>query len=86
MTRTQVYLTPQQHRALKREAEREGVSMTEVLRRILDQHLLGRRTAGRAPKKDLILSFVCLGESGRTDVSANHDRALDEALRAGPPR
>jgi len=86
MTRTQVYLTPQQHRALKKEAEREGVSMTEVLRRILDQHLLGRRTAGRSPKKDLILSFVGLGESGRTDVAANHDRALDEALRAGPPR
>lgn len=86
MTRTQVYLTSQQHRALKREAAREGVSMTEMLRRILDHHLLGRRTPGRAPKKDLILSFVALGESGRTDVSASHDRALDEALRAGPPR
>ncbi len=85
MTRTQVYLTPKQHRALKREAARERVSMTEILRRIVDLHLLGRRGAGR-PAKDLILSFVALGESGRGDVSANHDRALDEALRAGPPR
>jgi hypothetical protein len=85
MTRTQVYLTPKQHRALKREAARQRVSMTEVLRRILDEHLLGHRGGG-PPAKELILSFVALGESGREDVSANHDRALDEALRAGSPR
>lgn len=85
MTRTQVYLTPKQHRALKKEAVHEGVSMTEVLRRIVDLHLLGRRR-GRRPAKELILSFVGLGESGKADVSANHDKALDEALRAGSAR
>lgn len=82
--RTQVYLTAKQHRALKREAAREGLAMTEMLRRILDQHLFGRRPA--PPAKELVLSFVALGESGRGDVSGNHDRALDEALRAGTPR
>lgn len=81
MTRTQVYLTPKQHRALKREAAREGVSMTEMLRRIVDLHLLGPRDR-RRPPKELVLSFVALGESGRKDVSENHDRELDEALRA----
>ena len=85
MMRTQVYLTLKQHRALKGEAARERISMTEMLRRIIDQHLFGRR-ASKRPKKELILSFIGLGESGRTDVSRNHDRALDEALRAGPPR
>jgi len=85
MRRTQVYLTPKQHRALKREAARAGVSMTEMLRRILDLHLLGRRGAGR-PAKELVLSFVALGESGSAHVSASHDHALDEALRAGSPR
>ena len=86
MTRTQVYLTARQHRALKKEAAREGVSMTELLRRILDQHLLGRAAARRPVRKELVLSFVGLGESGRTDTSRNHDRALDEALRAGMSR
>lgn len=85
VTRTQVYLTPKQHRALKREASRQRVSMTEILRRILDMHLLGLGSGGR-PAKELVLSFVALGESGRKDVSASHDRALDEALRAGSPR
>ncbi len=85
MRRTQVYLTPKQHRALKREAAREGVSMTEIVRRILDLRLLARRGAGR-PAKELVLSFVALGESGRADVSASHDRALVVALRAGTPR
>lgn len=85
MTRTQVYLTSKQHRDLKKAASREGVSMTEFLRRIVDVHLYGAREK-RRPAKDLILSFVALGESGRKDVSANHDRTLDEALRAGSPR
>ena len=85
MRRTQVYLTPKQHRALKREAAREGVSMTEMLRRIVDLHLLGRRGTG-CPVKELVLSFVALGESGREDASASHDRALGEALRAGLTR
>lgn len=85
MTRTQMYLTPKQHRALKSEAARAGVSMTELLRRIVDAHLLHGR-GGRRPAKERILSFVALGGSGRSDVSENHDRALDEALRAGPSR
>ena len=85
MTRTQIYLTPKQHRALKKEAAREGISMTEFLRRLVDVRLFGRN-AGGPPEKELVLAFVALGESGRSDVSANHDRALDEALRAGTPR
>lgn len=79
MRRTQVCPTPKQRRALKKEAARDGVSMTEIVRRILDLHLLGRRGAGR-PAKELLLSFVALGQGGRADVSANHDGALDDAL------
>ncbi len=85
MTRTQVYLTPKQHRALKKAAAREGVSMTELLRRMVDKHLLGR-WGTRRPPKELVLSLVALGESGSRDVSENHDRALDEALLAGTSR
>ena len=83
--RTQVYLTRQQHRALKQAAEREGVSMTELVRRMVDEHLLGRRGTARFRKED-VLSFVALGASGQTETSECHDEALDEALRGDTVR
>jgi hypothetical protein len=80
MIRTQMYLTPEQHRALKTEARRSGVSMTEQLRRILEAHFRG--AAGlTAVSKERILCFVGLGESGRADTAEHHDSALNEALR-----
>lgn len=85
MIRTQVYLSEPQHRALKEEARREGISMTEHLRRILSAHFEGHRGIANFSKED-VLSFVGLGASGRTDGSEHHDRALDEALRDGPVR
>jgi hypothetical protein len=85
MVRTQVYLTPGQHRALKRQAAREKVSMTEMLRRIVDTHIRGGRGV-TAFSKEAVLSFIGIGASGRSDTSEHHDEALKEALRAGPVR
>ena len=85
MVRTQIYLTPGQHRDLQREARKAGVSMTELMRRIVDEHLSGQRGVA-VFQKDAVLSFVALGKSGETDVSAQHDDALDEAFRAGTLR
>lgn len=85
MIRTQVYITPSQHRSLKKEAAREGVSMTEVLRRIIDLHLKGRRGLAAFPKES-VMAFVGLGKSGRRDTSEHHDQALDEAYRGGALR
>ena len=85
MVRTQVYLTAAQHRALKKEASREGVSMTEMLRRILGEHLHGRRGM-RAFRKEAVLSFIALGASGSSSTSERHDEALDEGFRGGALR
>lgn len=79
VVRTQVYLTKAQHRALRREARDEGISMTEVLRRLIDRHLEGGGGLGAFAKED-VLAFVGLGESGRDDGSERHDDALDEAF------
>jgi hypothetical protein len=80
MIRTQVYFTEEQHLALRRAAEREGISMTAFLRRLVDRHLRGK--AGKADYlKDAIMSFVDLGASGRSNISENHDEALAEAFR-----
>jgi DNA-binding response OmpR family regulator len=47
MHRTQLLLEPWQHEALKAAAERQGKSMSEVLRHILDDYLQ-RPAASRA--------------------------------------
>jgi hypothetical protein len=80
-----MYLSDKQHKALKREARRQGVSMTELLRRIVDEHLV-RASGTRAFPKEAVLSFIGLGESGSSDTSERHDEALDEALREGTLR
>ena len=80
MVRTQVYLSASDHRALKREARKGGISMTELVRRIVAQHLSGRLGVAAFPKES-VLSFVALGRSGETDTSERHDQALDEAFR-----
>jgi hypothetical protein len=82
MVRTQVYLSPEQHAALQRAAERESVSMTEALRRLIDRHLLAKGAEvglGREP----YFAFVGIGESGAADVAERHDEYLAEAYR-GP--
>jgi hypothetical protein len=80
MIRTQVYLTKEQHRALTEEAKKEGVSMTERLRRILAAHFEGKRGITGFSKED-VLAFIGLGESGTMDASEHHDAMVDEALR-----
>ena len=80
MVRTQVYLTEEQHCALRRAAERDGISMTAFLRRLVERELLGK-TPKRDYPKDAIMAFIGLGSSEPDDTSERHDEALDEAFR-----
>jgi len=77
MVRTQVYFSEEQHRALRRAAKREGLSMTALLRRMVDRELGKRQDYA----KDAIMALADLGRSGRSDISENHDEALAEAFR-----
>ena len=79
MVRTQVYFSEEQHRALRRAAKREGISTAALLRRMVERELQFEET-----KRDAIMAFVGLGNSGRSDISENHDEALAEAFRDGP--
>ena len=85
MVRTQIYLSSSQHRALKREAKAAGVSMTELVRRIVAERVEGRQLV-RVHDKETVMRFVGLGDSGTSNASEDHDRALDEAFRAGDLR
>ncbi len=80
MVRTQVYFSEAQHRALRRAAEREGISMTALLRRMVERELLGR-TPKPDYSKDAIMAIVGLGSAEPDDISERHDEALDEAFR-----
>ena len=82
MVRTQVYLSASQHRALKREAKAAGVSMTELVRQIVAERIEGRKLV-RVHDKEAVMRFVGLGDGGTDNASEDHDRALDEAFRAG---
>jgi hypothetical protein len=85
MVRTQVYFSEEQHRALRRAAEREGLSMTGLLRRMVERELLGKLHRGDYAK-DAVMVLAKLGRSGRSDISENHDEALAEAFRDGTLR
>ena len=67
--RTQVLLEPWQHAALKSLAEREGVSLSEALRRLLAQRL--RPRSGRRGLK----SIAGIGRDRRAR-GRDHDRWL----------
>ena len=80
------YLDKDQHRALRAEAAREGVSMAELLRRVVRKYLEDR--IGGAPRvpRGAYLKLVALGTSGYTDVAERHDAYLAGALRDERPR
>lgn len=74
LKRTQIYLEPEQHRLLKREAAAKGVSLAELLRQLARDHL---RTE---PLREDFARIVALGRSGVGDASEDHDRYLGEAV------
>jgi hypothetical protein len=80
MVRTQVYFSEEQHRALRHAAEREGLSMTALLRRMVERELLGKLRREEYAK-DAIMAIVGLGTAEPDDLSERHDEALDEAFR-----
>jgi hypothetical protein len=75
-----VYLEPRQHKALKARARAEGISLAELIRRLVSEHLTEERSpASGAP--EAYERLVALGSSGRDDISDEHDAHLGAALQ-----
>jgi plasmid stability protein len=70
MQRTQILLDDWQYQALKARAQREGRSMSELLRQMLDAHL--KKSGARAPR---LADIRAVGED-RTARGRDHDRFL----------
>jgi len=84
MVRTQIQLTEEQHRGLRRWASRLGVSLSEAVRRCVADRL---RAEERAPsRQDRVRAALAVcgkyaDPEGEAHVAAEHDRHLAEAYR-----
>ena len=84
MIRTQIQLTPEQHRRRKRWAQQRGISLAEAVRRCVTEHLAEESPVGtRADRvrEALATAGKYSDPSGKTDVAREHDAALADAYR-----
>jgi hypothetical protein len=82
MVRTQIQLTDEQARKLRRRARQQGISMSAMIRRCLDLGLEDQgidRPGLYARAARLIGGFP--DHEGARDLATGHDRHLDEAYR-----
>jgi len=79
MTRTQLQIDEQTHKALRLRAFKERKSMSAVAREILSAGLGIEKHPNNAPEGKF--SFIGSGASGRKDISVRHDEALEEDFR-----
>lgn len=84
MKRTQIQLTEEQHRGLKRWAERLGISMAEAVRRCVDERLQAE-AAGLGREQLVREALSVIGKyddpAGPARVGRDHDEHLAEAYR-----
>jgi hypothetical protein len=74
-----VYLDSEELSVLRAEARASGISLAELLRRLLRQHI-EQRSAAVEPSIAAYLRIVGLGSSGKSDVAERHDVYLGQAL------
>ena len=79
-SRTMVYLEPEQLQSLKLEARNQRVSLAELMRRLVRNHLTQDKGIP-AVSEEAYLKIVGLGSSGKKDVSEKHDHYLGKAIR-----
>lgn len=80
MHRTQILLTEEQIRALRRIAAEEGRSMADVVREGVGEYLARHRGAAeRETRTRQVLELAGRYRSGEKDTARDHDRYLDEA-------
>ncbi len=75
MVRTVISLEEKDLNALRKEALEKGISLAELIRVLIRDHLRSRSTR-KSFKKEDFLAIVGLGSSGERDVSARHDRHI----------
>jgi hypothetical protein len=72
----QIYIDPQQNDALTALARNKGISKAEIIRESLDRYLREIPV-----KDDPAMGLIGLGNSGKHDLSENHDAYIAQHLR-----
>lgn len=84
MVRSQIQLTEDQHRRLKRWARKLGISMAEAIRRCVADRLAAEETAptrAALVREALAVAGAYVDPSGTPDIARRHDDALVNAYR-----
>lgn len=82
MRRTQIQLTEEQMEALRREAARRSLSVSEILRQAVDAWLKGLRPPTAEERRRRALEIAGRFGSGKNHVSASHDEHLSDIYRS----
>ncbi len=82
MFRTQIQLTPEQARALKRLATREGKSVAELIRLSVDAMLRSNGMVDPFVQRQKALDAAGKLHGGPEDLSVEHDCYLAESVEA----
>jgi len=83
MVRTQIQLPPDQHQRLKDLAHQRGISLSELIRRILAEKLEDEALTQDASTRLQAVLAVCgrhRDPAGMTDVGSQHDKHLSDAF------
>jgi hypothetical protein len=80
MVRTQVQLTDEQSRAVKRLAAERGVSIAEIIRESVDAFVRARGAPTREEILQRTLTAIGALRGGPRDLARNHDKYAAEAF------
>ena len=76
MVRAQVYFDEQEYEAVRQAAFKDRVSISALIRRLVDEQLLGRKRKKGSGAAEALLKLSGLVRDSRRDVSQRHDDYL----------
>ena len=79
MVRTQIQLTQEQAKKIKKIAASRGVPMAEVIRNAVEGVIRSGAGGGSEERRERALKIVGKFRSGKKDISRRHDAYLTEA-------
>ena len=80
MVRTQIQLTEEQAKALKKMAASRHLSSAELIRRAVDSMIKSGPAADPEERRKRAIEIAGKFSSGKSDVSRKHDKYLTEAF------
>ncbi len=76
MFRIQIYLNKEAYEALKSASYKKHISVSEIIRRLVDNQILRKKTKRKKTAAGVLLSMSGLIHETKTDVAERHDDYL----------